>query len=362
MGFTQLTPAELEAASVGALGLDPDVLDLDAPEVLAEILRRAASVRCPCRRQTLLRAMRQTVRGTAHDSDDAAARADAMLEALLAYGDLLELPRSEDTDSQDDIHLAPIAFTRRPSGLLLIMGIAPDNPLPLPEEWSARIERRAHVRRIPPQFVNEALPALRAAGFVELPARTWERSPDVTSAADVVAMYTDMLQRSGPSGTVGELSLLDPGARATYYAGRWTVVRRQTGTFVATRARTYGRRQWCFVQLREGEPEHFLAFPTAAIYGTGADEAWRLQMAIDDVNGTPQRYRIVQSRSPETVVLQFFSPVPKWAQRRWDSLGERLVDRRVCLFSYAIPRQELAEERRFLTTQLWLSENEGGQP
>jgi FPC/CPF motif-containing protein YcgG len=85
-------------------------------------------------------------------------------------------------------------------------------------------------------------------------------------------------------------------------------------------------------------------------------------MAIDAVNGTPQRYSIVQSRNAETVVLQFFSPVPKWAQRRWDALGERLVDHRGCLFSYVIPRQEVAEERRFLTTQLWLSENEGGQP
>lgn len=53
-------------------------------------------------------------------------------------------------------------------------------------------------------------------------------------------------------------------------------------------------------------------------------------------------------------VLQLFSPVPLWARRRWDAIGEPVLSPH-CLFAYRIPKAELDEEVRFLQDRLWLT-------
>ena len=83
-------------------------------------------------------------------------------------------------------------------------------------------------------------------------------------------------------------------------------------------------------------------------------------MAMDVVRGNPQRYRIDRADTAEATVLTFFSPLPGWARRRLDILGE-LVAPRHGLFAYRLPINELAEERRFLETRLWLATEESGQ-
>ena len=77
-------------------------------------------------------------------------------------------------------------------------------------------------------------------------------------------------------------------------------------------------------------------------------------MAIDEQRGDAQRLR-VQSGPEGTRVLQFFSPVPMWAQRRWDAVGEP-VSSSGCLFAYRLVETELAEEMRYLYETLWLKE------
>jgi hypothetical protein len=77
-------------------------------------------------------------------------------------------------------------------------------------------------------------------------------------------------------------------------------------------------------------------------------------MAIDAQRGSPQRFRVTPSVG-DTVVLEFFSPVPAWARRRWDAIGE-LVPSTGSLFAYRILKAEIDEERRFARDTLWLEE------
>jgi hypothetical protein len=77
-------------------------------------------------------------------------------------------------------------------------------------------------------------------------------------------------------------------------------------------------------------------------------------MAIDARRGVPQRFR-VRSGPHGGSLLEFFSPVPAWARRRWDAIGE-LVPSTGCLFAYYVPKEELEEERRFIRDVLWLDE------
>jgi hypothetical protein len=94
--------------------------------------------------------------------------------------------------------------------------------------------------------------------------------------------------------------------------------------------------------------------PRPGISWRGCDEAWHLQMAIDAERGARQRFR-VSSGAADSIVLEFFSPVPAWARRRWDAIGEP-VPLNGCLFAYRIGRRELDEERRFARDALWLEE------
>jgi hypothetical protein len=77
-------------------------------------------------------------------------------------------------------------------------------------------------------------------------------------------------------------------------------------------------------------------------------------MAIDAQMGSPQHFR-VSSSVGDAVILELFSPVPAWARRRWDAIGEP-IPRTGCLFAYRIPKIEIDEERRFMHETLWLEE------
>jgi hypothetical protein len=50
-----------------------------------------------------------------------------------------------------------------------------------------------------------------------------------------------------------------------------------------------------------------------------------------------------------------FSPVPMWARRRWDAVGEP-VTLSGCVFAYRFGAAELEEEARFARDVLWLAE------
>lgn len=347
----RLNPIEHEAMVVAALGLDAEALDLTAPEVLAESIRRAAAVRCPCRRSTLTRAVEDLFRGR-KDTPDFLHRIGDTVDTLIAFGDLLETQGEE-----DHIHLGPLRFVRRQSGTTLLLGGVPDHGLPLPEHFQERIDRVAHVRRL--RLTSGEEQTLKDFGFVEILASVWEKAPIASSANIVAERYVEMLDMSGPSGSVEIISVLDAGKSPKFYSGRWISLRHETGVFVAKRRGQFGDTRWCFIRTEGGVVVRYLALPTVDEAGRAVDEAWRLQAALDASNKRPQVFRVTESDN--VAVFELFSPVPRWVQRRWDSVGERLVDRKGCLFAYRFDRADAAEEGQYLKDYLWMAE-EGRTP
>jgi len=86
----------------------------------------------------------------------------------------------------------------------------------------------------------------------------------------------------------------------------------------------------------------------------GCDEAWRLQAALDALNGTPQMAEFSERKSGPEVCLRFFSPLPRWVIRQLDVLGTP-VEARGSLFSYILAAPDLAFVRDFLVQSLWMS-------
>jgi len=104
--------------------------------------------------------------------------------------------------------------------------------------------------------------------------------------------------------------------------------------------------------MNDGHPERVIDFPIGNVRWRGCDEAWRCQLAIDSLRGSPQRYRI-KSSGDAKVAIELFSPLPAWVRRRWNAIG-RTVSVSGNLFAYEFSTIELEEELRFARDTLWL--------
>jgi hypothetical protein len=289
--------------------------------------------------------------------DEAKELAEVTLEAMISHGDVLELPEFQDGSPSARVLLyaAPASFVVRRSGLVILLGVAADQVSPLPSEMARRIQYVGHVRRLSPSSENEDVPnELRQLGLHELSSDAWSKGPNTCSAADAVAKNDRALDVVPPSRDIPGLLLLDPTQPVHYYRGRWAEPRTQTGRFVARRQQAYGADLWCYVQLKNGQPERMIDFPHRGSRWRGCDEAWHLQMAIDAQHGSPQRFRV--ARTETSLVLELFSPTPAWARRRWDAIGEPVPPSAGSLFAYRVPHAEIEEERRFVREALWLDE------
>ena len=358
----QLSAAEVHAQKVAELGLDPGALDLTSVEAIAGALRRAASFLCPCTAPTLVRGVVRPLRGLVDDLATIKDLVEETLEAMIAHGDILEhrdIEGEPGYGAASLLYAAPAGFVARESGAVILLGVASDQLSTVPDDLEARIEYVNHLRRLIPGPGEDLRSEILQLGLIEISYSDWLRFPPRETCAQHVARLDRLLDAAQPSRDVPGLSLLDPTRGVRYYRGRWVEPRAQSGRFVARRRQAYGADLWCYLEMRDGNPERLFDLPAGRSRWRGCDEAWHLQMAIDAQRGEPQWFRI--RPGPEgTRVLEFFSPVPMWARRRWDAVGEP-VSASGCLFAYRLAEAELAEEMRFAREALWLDEMTGSR-
>jgi hypothetical protein len=353
----RLTVAEVHAEKVAELALDPSALDLTSIEAIAGALRRAASFLCPCGAATLVRTVVRPLQGLVDDLQEMKVLVEETLEAMVAQGDIFEHRDVEESTGHEKaalLYAAPPAFVLRRSGTVILLGIASDQLSALPDDLEARIEYVNHVRRLTSAPGEDLRTDLIQLGLIEISYEGWLRTPSVETPAEHVARLDGLLDAALPSRDVPGLVLLDPDRSVRYYRGRWVAPHSHYGRFMARRSQAYGADLWCYVQLRDGNPERLIDLPISGSRRRGCDEAWHLQMAIDAKRGKPQRLR-VRPGPGHTRVMEFFSPVPMWARRRWDAIGEP-VPGSGCLLAYRLAEAELGEELRFAREALWLDE------
>jgi hypothetical protein len=357
----RLSAAEVHAQKVADLGLDPSAIDLTATESIAAALRRAAGFLCPCSAPTLIRAVLRPLESLVPDMEAMKDSIDTTLGRMVAHGDFIEQRDVGDDEGGRGgilLYAAPPSFVARRSGAALLLGVTPDEESPLPPELEARIEYANHIRRLPAQVAGDLRSELLRLGLVELSFEAWLKGPLAETAAGHIAQMDRLLDGAPRSGSIPGLILLDPTRPVRYYRGRWAELRRQTGRFVGRRTQAYGADLWCYVEVCEGLPERFFDLPLPGDRARGCDAAWWLQMAIDSLRDEPQQFRLHPGPTA-TWVLDLFSPVPLWAQRRWDALGEPVLSDG-CLFAYKFHENEIAEELRFIHEMLWLGDLTAG--
>jgi len=340
-----------------ALGVSADsVATGPSIPLIAQALRRAAHILAPCPRHELERAVIQSLSGFSADHEQLAASTDDTLESLIAYGDILEM-RAPANDpwsiSPFVVRPAPPAFVARSSGSVILLGIAGDEISPLPGEWNERIVCRGVLRTLAPEEGEDLRLFLTELGLIELSEKTWLHLPPTDTAHRFETGWMQRLSESPAVTAIDGLQVLDTRKPPSYYTGRWTEPSRiANGMHVGRRPQRYGSPLWCLVDLFDGAPRHFIDLASRTGRERPCDIAWRIQMALDAAAGAPQQVRI--RPSGRGLVLDFFSPLPSWAERKLATLGERALPLR-SLLAYAVPTSGTDEAIEFLKDYLWIT-------
>jgi hypothetical protein len=351
--ITQLSINDVLRTSREQLGI-PASSGID-DTLLAATLRRAAGVHCPCSLSTLTAAVTESLAYLADAESNLEERVNAAAEGLIIIGDLLELSQVtvDDPNAKGTwVFSAPPGFIVRPGGSIFLIGIVPDEATPLPASLSSRVEYDGLARVLVPGPGEDLQSILLELGLREISASAWLKTPKAESADQMVQAMLRRLSEQVPSGAIAELSILLSDRPVDYYSRRWAAAENHTGKFVARRPQAYGAALWGFASLENGNVLQYLDFPLKGTRWRGCDVAWHLQMAIDQSRGTPQKYR----KRPDAggTYLDFFSPIPLWAQRRLRVVGRSAPAER-CLLSYWVPERESAAEEDYLRRCLWLT-------
>jgi hypothetical protein len=349
----EIASGEVLPAVRKALGLPPSNSPFD-DELLAAMVRRDAGILCPCSRASLIGSTIKSLEFI-FDEEDLRERIEMIIDGLVSVGDLLEISdvTTGDADAKTTwVFLAPPGFVIRANGSAFLCGLTPDEALPLPDSYQSRVIYSGYSRSIRPQPDEPLASALSGYGLIEHSEQAWLRLPKIQSAQAFLSDLKQRLSALPPSGDVEDLEIIDTARPNNYYKGRWTKPRAHTGIFVARRERDYGAAIWGLAEREGGRLTKFLDLPLKGYKWRGRDAAWHILLALDRESGAPQKYR--RRTSPDgAVILDFFSPIPVWAQRRLAIFGESVARGR-CLFSFKIAIDELPAEEKFLSDYLWL--------
>lgn len=348
---------DLEAArtaSVEGLGLPSGMFAIDDAETLAAALRRAASFLCPATSARIVRAVTGGLEGLVDSKPELREQLNELLQALIGYGDLLELPERKEVDAGLLLYLGSPGFVRRDSGACLLIGVRPEAEPLLGEDILPLVEYRRHVRTIAGDNDQHVDALLIDYGLREMSREHWLNCPPAGSPEDLVRDLEARLNAAGASGLVEGLRILDPNTSVTHYRRRWRQpTSRDSGRYVARRPQAFGSELWCYAELSAGLTTRLLDLPLGGGVSRGCDEAWRLQAAIDAVAENPGQVRLRQSPTDGNDLVELSSPPPSWLQRRWDAIGTPTLSPGA-LFAYEFKRAEASEELQFVRETLWL--------
>lgn len=357
MKLTKLTAEDASTVAVAALGLDDGAVDLSSSEGLATSLRRAASFMCPTSPGRLVDAVLGALRPL-HGDDVKRDELVDLLDQLVASGDLLEL-RHESGRSTRLLYLAPPSYIERVPGNYLLMGVRPFGSPLIGDEMAEGIEFEGYTRILAFDRTG-ADDELRSRGLQRVPRDRWVGSPKVETPTEFIERHRARLDVSAEAGWLDELALLDPASKVRHYRGRWrTPDPADTGDFVARWPQAYGADLWGLVRFRAGEPQRLFEFPVNDPVVPGRDEAWRYQAAVDALRGMPQEFRIRHGPSPGSdTTIDFFSPLPGFAERYVQFAGLALGKTPGALFSFRLPTGAVGDVAAFLTDMLWMNYEE----
>jgi len=343
-----------ERQSLHTLGLGDSGAGLFSPEGLAATIRRAASFLCPCPPRRIVDAVLDVLTPLQPPGNFSREQVSGVLDLLIAGGDLVELRTGEFRFTRL-IYLGPPIYVQKEVGRYLVAGIRPYGA-PLLEADTFDVVCEGHTRTVDLD-PSIAADEMRTLGLTNVTQEMWVGCPSPEAVGSLLERVEVRLGTAAPAGGVTQLKVLDKDTRVTYYKGRWRDLRAtDNGDFVARRPQEFGSDLWCAVRVADGVPCKVIDFPIDDPLIPGRDEAWRLQAAIDASGGRSQQLRLRPVGEPQVdgVVIDFFSPLPGWAERRLQLVGTPVSTEAGALFSFRMGSAAATDLIQFFHQMLWM--------
>jgi len=341
---------------LGIQGFDCDAAP--TPELIAELVRYGASALCPCTPSELVHAVSESLAPICPvEITQLREQFSTMVSELVDYGDLvLESSACDESGRKTRlIHLAPPAFVAIASARALILGVARDNPLPLPHSTWESIERRRHMRFLTLQESGTSAAALSRMGLVQIESETWYGAPSVGTEEQYIAGLKRALSSARAAPPDPRIHYLDPCTPTMHYSSRWKAVTPESQLAICRRPQRYGADVWALSQTQPKGMQKLLDLPVTAGVRTGADEAWLIQAAIDSLRGNPQQFSLFRG-GPDTQILEIYLPIPSWVRRYLDCRGAPVKPTRGGLIAYEIGDSQVDGVRLELKRRMWMQE------
>lgn len=352
MAVSRVHAAEVIDQAEQSLALDDVGAALFSPAGLAASVRRAASFLCPTTPSALRRAVEQSLRGLGQAEPALRDEIERTLGELVGIGDLLMLRVDSGDVAAQQVFLGTPAFVPSGPGAFLL-GVRPEGAPLIAVNISSAVEHRGHIRWLA-WGEGRSVEELQGEGLVEFAPDQWLAAPRATPAQSLVAELRALVDRTSDFDLIEGVRVLETARPVKYYRGRWReATASDLGYFIARRPQAYGADLWCFAHMNGSGRIRVIDLPIGNPLSSGADEAWRLQAALDGVNEAPQAAEVRPADGAQ-VRLSLFSPLPSWAQRRLDLTGVPDTRTKGALFSYVLAPDRADEEIAFLERMLWM--------
>jgi len=357
MRIQVMTKDEAMKTAVDALDVGLAGYPLMSAEGIAASVRRTASFLCPATQRQIADAVLDAMKPLSSQESLAREQVNSTVEALVLNGDLVEAKVEQDHRL---LFLGPPSFVERAPDSCLVIGIRPFGERLIRTDESAVIEYHRHTRlcRSEDRLAKEVL---KDQGLHEIPAQRWAVVPITEDPKVAVKRILDQMRTSGSE--IPGLSIVDRSKAVTYYRGRWREPElRDTGVFIGRRVQEYGAPLWCVVVLDKGQPKKMVDLPVSDVTKLGCDEAWRLQAALDSLDGHPQVFALKPSDDGTSFILDCYSPVPSWAEKFLSLKGDPMNKSHKstkALFSFRIPASVVQEAQSLLVEKMWMRPVEG---
>lgn len=352
------SPQEVLANSRHLLDLPP-MQGVQVPDevFIAASIRRLAAYTCPCSTATLRSALLGALNMPGLSEEQVVIQIERAIEALHSTGDLLELGNvtSGDIEARGTwVFVAPPSFVYlKGSKRLFLFGMSRDDVTPLPQELRQQVVYDGYLRVLKePEGAENLAQRLTDIGWRELRPEAWLRLPKAeTAAVHLGKMNAKLAGVEERSEVVDGLQVLDRQAPRQKYRDLWRPPAGKTGPFICRRPQQFGADLWGYAELKDGWVKRILNLPLSGSAERGCDMAWRVQLAVESLQGMPQSYRLRETTGGH--YLDFFYPLPLWAQR-WLNVVARLATPFGSLMTYQVEQSALAEAETFLRDRVWL--------
>ncbi len=330
---------------------------------LIALIRRTAGYLCPCTPNYLRTSILESLAYLHTDTEDSLDKSiEQLIDDLIVSGDLLELSDTGYADTErkgSEIFAAPPSFIIRDTGRAYIIGIVKDQDKYFSDELLKRVKLSYNIRYIDPNDGEILSETLNNAGYIKLEEHDWLKLPEQTTSLQLLQKAKQKLATQDQCSPIEGLEVLNSAKQPTFYNGRWTGPKDLSGMYIARRPREFGPLLWGLVELEGGVLKRMLELPLVPNRWSERDDALHIQMALDRQLKQSQRYRITKSHA--TCKVEFFSPLPVWAERRYVAFGKKYDNKiKGALFAYDIPVEEIEQEEAFLQNYLWLAPYDDG--